>query len=182
MRLLLQIALSVGLTLYIASAQQAYASEQSSGPKAQPENAQFFDADDRLSVLAAALDRHVRRTSEPDCSHLVHAIYENAGFPYAYAPSDDIYAGIDGFERVKQPEAGDLIVWRGHVGIVIKPSTHIFFSFMSSGPGTDDYEAPYWKHRGKPRFYRYVKNSCEDCDEVKKQSHRLMTVRRSKEH
>ena len=154
MRLLLQIALSVGLTLYIASAQQAYASEQSSGPKAQPENAQFFDADDRLSVLAAALDRHVRRTSEPDCSHLVHAIYEHAGFPYAYAPSDDIYAGIDGFERVKQPEAGDLIVWRGHVGIVIKPSTHIFFSFMSSGPGTDDYEAPYWKHRGKPRFYR----------------------------
>lgn len=182
MRLLLQIALSVGLTLYIASAQQAYASEQSSGPKAQPENAQFFDDDDRLSVLAAALDRHVRRTSEPDCSHLVHAIYEHAGFPYAYAPSDDIYAGIDGFERVKQPEAGDLIVWRGHVGIVIKPSTHIFFSFMSSGPGTDDYEAPYWKHRGKPRFYRYVKNSCEDCDEVKKQSHRLMTVRRSKEH
>ena len=182
MRLLLQIALSVGLTLYIASAQQAYASEQSSGPKAQPENAQFFDADDRLSVLAAALDRHMRRTSEPDCSHLVHAIYEHAGFPYAYAPSDDIYAGIDGFERVKQPEAGDLIVWRGHVGIVIKPSTHIFFSFMSSGPGTDDYGAPYWKHRGKPRFYRYVKNSCEDCDEVKKQSHRLMTVRRSKEH
>lgn len=182
MRLLLKIALSASLTLYIASAQQAHASEKASEPKATPENAQFFDDDDRLSVLAAALDRHVRRTSERDCSHLVHAIYEHAGFPYAYAPSDDIYAGIDGFERVKQPEAGDLIVWRGHVGIVVKPSTHIFFSFMSSGPGTDDYEAPYWKHRGKPRFYRYLKNSCQDCDDEKKQSHRLLTIRRSKEH
>ena len=177
-----QIALSAALMLCFASAKQALAHENDSEPKAQPENAQFFDDDDRLSVLAAALDRHVRRTSERDCSHLVHAIYEHAGFPYSYAPSDDIYSGIDGFERVKQPEAGDLIVWRGHVGIVVKPSTHIFFSFMSSGPGTDDYEAPYWKHRGKPRFYRYVKNSCDDCGDVKKQSHRLMSVRRSKEH
>ena len=181
MRWMPQIALSAALTLCLASAQPALARENDSQPKAQSENSQFFDDDDRLSVLAAALDRHVRRTSEPDCSHLVHAIYEHAGFPYAYAPSDDIYGGIDGFERVKQPEAGDLIVWHGHVGIVVKPSTHIFFSFMSSGPGTDDYEAPYWKHRGKPRFYRYLKNSCEDCDELKKQSHRLMTVRRSKE-
>ena len=115
-------------------------------------------SDDRLSLIAAALDAR-SRNSDTDCSHLVHAIYDEAGFTYSYAPSADLYAGVEGFQRVKNPEPGDLVVWRGHVGIVIKPSRHIFFSVLSSGPGTDDYTTPYWKHRGKPRFYRYVKSS-----------------------
>lgn len=114
--------------------------------------------DDRLSLLAAALDAR-SRNSDTDCSHLVHAIYDQAGFTYSYAPSSALYAGFDGFQRVKKPDPGDLVVWRGHVGIVIKPSQHIFFSVLSSGPGIDDYTTPYWKHRGKPRFYRYVRSS-----------------------
>jgi len=114
--------------------------------------------EDRLSLIAAALDARVRN-EEPDCSHLVHAIYQQAGFTYGYAPSSELYAGVDGFQRVKKPEPGDLVVWRGHVGIVIKPSQHIFFSVLTAGPGIDDYTAPYWKHRGKLRFYRYVKSS-----------------------
>ena len=137
-----------------------------------------LNQDDRLSLIAAALDSRVRQNSEPDCSHLVHAIYQSAGFPYAYAPSSDLYAGVEGFQRVKQPEPGDLIVWRGHAGIVIKPSQHIFFSFMSSGPGIDDYQAPYWKGRGHPRFYRYIKDSsCTDCDSQQR-SHRLVKIKR----
>ena len=132
--------------------------------------------DDRLSLIVAALDAKVR-DSEPDCSHLVHAIYERAGFSYAYAPSSDLYAGIEGFQRVKQPEPGDLIVWRGHVGIVIQPSQHIFFSFMTAGPGIDDYQAPYWKGRGHPRFYRYVKTSCASCDSYQR-SRRLVKIKR----
>lgn len=114
--------------------------------------------DDRLSLIAAALDARVRG-DERDCSHLVHAIYEEAGFTYSYAPSSDLYAGTEDFQRVKKPEPGDLVVWRGHVGIVIKPSQHVFFSFLSNGPGIDDYTSSYWKHRGKPRFYRYVRAS-----------------------
>lgn len=121
-------------------------------------SARTLTDDDRLSLLAAALDARVR-SDEADCSHLVHAIYEQAGFTYSYAPSSDLYTGIDGFRRVKKPDSGDLVVWRGHVGIVIKPSQHIFFSVLSTGPGIDDYTTPYWKHRGKPRFYRYVKSS-----------------------
>jgi NlpC/P60 family protein len=116
--------------------------------------------DERRSLLAVAMDSRVWQNSEPDCSHLVHAIYKEAGFSYAYAPSSDIYAGIEGFQRAKSPQSGDLVVWRGHVGIVTQPSHHIFFSFLSSGPGTDDYESAYWRHRGQPRFYRYLKNSC----------------------
>ncbi|HZP17167.1 MAG TPA: NlpC/P60 family protein [Terriglobales bacterium] len=123
-----------------------------------------LSSDDRLSVLAAALDSRIRRHAGGDCSHLVHAIYGQAGFPYAYAPSSDLYAGVDQFRRVEQPKPGDLIVWRGHAGIVVKPSQHLFYSFLRSGPGVDDYEAPYWKRRGHPRFYRYIKgDSCARC-------------------
>lgn len=117
------------------------------------------NADDGLSILAAALDSTAARLhSSNDCSHLAHAIYERAGFPYAYASSSDLYEGVNQFERVRQPQPGDLIAWRGHVGIVVKPSRHIFFSFLRSGPGTDDWTSPYWKTRGRPRFYRYLQN------------------------
>jgi cell wall-associated NlpC family hydrolase len=137
-----------------------------------------LNQDDRLSLIAASLDARVRRNSEHDCSHLVHAIYKRAGFPYAYAPSSDLYAGVEGFQRVKLPEPGDLAVWRGHVGIVIKPSQHIFFSFMRSGPGIDDYQTPYWKSRGHPRFYRYLKdNSCAACNSAQR-SRQLMMIKR----
>jgi cell wall-associated NlpC family hydrolase len=136
-----------------------------------------LNEDDRLSLLAAALDTRVQR-SERDCSHLVHTIYQQAGFPYGYAPSSEIYAGIEGFQRVKRPQPGDLVVWRGHVGIVVKPSQHIFFSFLRSGPGTDDYEADYWKDRGHPRFYRYIKGVCAGCDSAGSGSHRLVKIKR----
>jgi hypothetical protein len=114
--------------------------------------------DDGLSILAAALDSRMHLRSANDCSHLAHAIYERAGFPYAYASSSDLYDGVNDFERVAQPQPGDLIAWRGHVGIVVKPSRHIFFSFLRSGPGTDDWTSPYWKTRGRARFYRYLEH------------------------
>lgn len=126
--------------------------------------AQPLNSDDRLAVISAALDSKADRNSGRDCSHLVHTIYERAGFPYTYASSDDLYAGVEGFQRVSHPQPGDLIVWPGHAGIVVRPSRHTFFSFLSAGPGTDDYQSRYWKTRGKPRFYRYLKNDpCPGC-------------------
>ena len=113
--------------------------------------------DDGLAVIAAALDSRIRIHSNRDCSHLVHAIYERAGFHYLYASSSDLYIGSNQFQRVAHPQTGDLAVWRGHVGIVVNPSQHVFFSAMRSGPGIDTYDAPYWKERGQVRFYRYIK-------------------------
>jgi hypothetical protein len=57
---------------------------------------------------------------------------------------------------VRVPQAGDLVVWRGHVGIVIDPKQHSFFSFVHSGPDTQFYDSPYWRSRGIARFFRYV--------------------------
>src|SRR6266567_4771234 len=118
---------------------------------------------DRRAVIASALHSKTLRYSEHDCSHLVHAVYQRAGLPYAYAPSDDLYDGVQGFQRVSRPQPADLVVWRGHVGIVIRPSRHAFFSVLHAGPGIDDYQNRYWRGRGHPRFYRYIKTACVGC-------------------
>ena len=57
---------------------------------------------------------------------------------------------------MRLPQAGDLVVWRGHVGIVIDPKEHSFFSSVRSGPDTQFYDSPYWRSRGIARFFRYV--------------------------
>lgn len=119
----------------------------------------FLSPDDGLSVIAAALDARTQATRQRDCSHLVHAIYLRAGFPYPYASSSDLYDGTDDFQRVTRPQPGDLAVWPGHVGIVVNPAQRVFFSRLRSGPGVDAYDAEYWKQRGQVRFYRYVKTA-----------------------
>lgn len=92
----------------------------------------------------------------PDCSHLVHTLYQQAGYPYAYASSLDLYRGTGQFLRVTYPQPGDLIVWRGHVGIVVNAREHSFFSSVTSGTKIENYRSPYWRARGYPRFYRYL--------------------------
>jgi len=94
--------------------------------------------------------------SESDCSHLVHEVYEQAGFPYDYVSSRELYIGSTNFTRVRAPQAGDLVVWRGHVGVVIDPEEHSFFSSVRSGPDTQFYDSPYWRSRGVARFFRYM--------------------------
>jgi hypothetical protein len=117
-----------------------------------------MNSDDRLLVISAAFGRQGPR-SKVDCSHLVHEIFSRAGFPYPYANSSDLYSGINEFHRVTSPQVADLIVWPGHMGIVVSPTQHSFYSSLRSGVGVDFYDSSYWKGRGKPRFYRYVKRT-----------------------
>ena len=112
--------------------------------------------DEGLAVLGAALESRAHPGSRPDCSHLVHAIYERAGFPYSYANSSTLYAGSAEFRRVARPQPGDLVVWPGHVGIAVNPAQRSFFSALRSGLGVNSYDSAYWRERGRPRFFRYV--------------------------
>ena len=95
----------------------------------------------------------------PDCSHLVHKLYEQAGYPYPYASSVDLYRGSKPFLRVRYAHPGDLVVWPGHVGIVESPWGHTFFSTTSSGTRIEDYRSAYWRARGYPHFFRYLTKS-----------------------
>ena len=105
----------------------------------------------------AGADNEEGRTT--DCSHLVHDLYEQAGYPYPYASSLDLYNGSRPFVHVRVPQAGDLIVWRGHVGIVVNPKEHSFFSSVSAGARKEYYDSAYWRARGHARFYRYLTSS-----------------------
>jgi hypothetical protein len=115
-----------------------------------------------LAILDVALDSRYDADFAFDCSHFVHGVYALAGLPYEYASSSDLYAGIDEFRRVANPQPGDLAVWRGHAGIVVNPAQHSFFSVLRSGPGVASYNSPYWKQRGRPHFFRYVKSVPRD--------------------
>jgi len=92
----------------------------------------------------------------PDCSHLVHALYQQAGYAYPYTSSLDLYRGARPFLRVRYAHPGDLVVWRGHVGIVVNPQEHSFFSTTSSGARIQSYHSAYWRARGYPHFFRYL--------------------------
>jgi len=84
----------------------------------------LVSSDQGLGIIGAALESRRHMDSNADCSNLVHAIYERAGFTYSYANSSELYRGIKEFRRVIHPQPGDLVVWPGHVGIVISPVQH----------------------------------------------------------
>jgi hypothetical protein len=160
----------VFLLLCVAAARVAFAQEKQASsngayrvtretPDLQPKPtaSRALTRSEGLAILDVALDSRDHAEFAFDCSHFVHGIYERAGLPYEYASSSDLYAGIDEFRRVSRPQPGDLAVWRGHAGIVVDPVQHSFFSVLSSGPGVASYDSPYWKQRGRPHFFRYVK-------------------------
>jgi hypothetical protein len=91
-----------------------------------------------------------------DCSHFTNYVYRTVGLPYSYAESRRLYQGTESFARVSRPMPGDLVVWRGHVGIVVDPSEHTFVSKLNSGVRVTDWDTRYWKRRGVPRFFRYT--------------------------
>jgi len=53
------------------------------------------------------------------------------------------------------------------VGIVVSPAQHSFYSSLRTGLGVELYDSPYWKQRGKPRFFRYVKTEQENTASLK---------------
>lgn len=112
------------------------------------------DRPDAKSLLIL-IGQQIHET-ELDCSHFVQYLYEQAGLYYGYAPSRTLYEGMEGFKRVVHPKAGDLVVWRGHVGIVVDPEETTFLSALRSGVKVSSYQSHYWQRRGKPRFLRYV--------------------------
>jgi hypothetical protein len=134
-------------------------SRKTSSIPAKPPAAKLLDSNQGLAILGAALETKHPGRPGADCSHLVHAIYEKAGFPYTYVPSSDLYVGTDEFHRVAQPQAGDLVVWLGHAGIVVNPGQRTFYSALRSGLGVQAYDSAYWKRRGRPHFFRYVRET-----------------------
>lgn len=103
-------------------------------------------------VLRSGPDVH----PQPDCSHLVHLLYSRAGLNYSYQGSRQLHRGVPEFVRVRVPQPGDLVVWVGHVGIVLSLEDTTFLSSVRSGIMTESWTNDYWSARGRPRFFRYL--------------------------
>ena len=90
-----------------------------------------------------------------DCSHFVNSLFEATGLSYDYQPSRVLYRGTETFKRILRPEIGDLIVWPGHVGVVVDPEERTFVSALRTGVKVAKYTSRYWQRRGHARFLRY---------------------------
>lgn len=113
------------------------------------------------AIAQATLLHRAQFRDKPDCSHFVHDVYAEAGLDYDYAPTNYIFDGVGPFQRVQKPQPGDVIVWRGHAGIVIDPEEHSFYSSVVSGFSIHNYTSSYWMARGAHRFYRYRINDLQ---------------------
>jgi len=127
----------------------AHATSRQTGPR-------LLSPQEGEAIVQAAWQLRHSLSLKPDCSHFVHAIYTQAGFVYAYAASRAVFAGIESFRRVTKPQSGDVIVWQGHIGIVIDPKEHSFYSSVTAGFAIQSYQSRYWTGRGSPRFYRFL--------------------------
>jgi hypothetical protein len=130
----------------------------SAEPASRETGLRLASAQEGEAIVQAAWELRRGLTPKPDCSHFVHAVYTQAGFLYEYAASRAIFAGIERFRRISKAQPGDVIVWQGHIGIVIDPREHSFYSSVTSGFAIESYKSHYWKGRGNPRFYRFVVN------------------------
>jgi cell wall-associated NlpC family hydrolase len=119
------------------------------------------DVNSARDALASARNKVLRvgkriHHTRLDCSHLVHDLYRRAGIAYEYVNSEQLYDGAPGFRQVEEPVAGDIIVWRGHMGVIVDPLLHSFLSGLRTGVKIAEYDSRYWKNRGVPRFFRYT--------------------------
>lgn len=147
--------------LLIGSAVYAQVSPEASATPRSENEARPLSWREGAAIIENARENISQIDPEEDCSHLVHDIYDLAGLHYNYAPSMDLYRGVDSFERVRKPQPGDLIVWRGHVGLIVDPGEHSFYSSLSTGPKVDTYDSPVWRRRGPVRFFRYLLHAGE---------------------
>ena len=108
----------------------------------------------RAANVLVTLGTQIQRTTL-DCSHFVNSLFEQVGLYYDYEPSIVLYGGSNAFRRVYKPVAGDLVVWPGHVGIVVDPNQQTFVSALNSGVKVASYASSYWRRRGRARFFRY---------------------------
>jgi cell wall-associated NlpC family hydrolase len=95
-----------------------------------------------------------------DCSGFVVAVHQRV-FPGAdlKRERDNVAAiAISPLWRdVTTPQAGDIVLWDGHVGIVVDPAAQKFIgSQTSTGVAIARYGTGYWKNRGVTGFRRWA--------------------------
>ena len=90
-----------------------------------------------------------------DCSHFVHRAYVEAGFDYDYLSTSALPQSPN-FDPVGIPQAGDLILFQGHVGIYNPKAPDPGKTVLNAGTKGVHYGRPSW-YTGPYTYYRYFK-------------------------
>jgi cell wall-associated NlpC family hydrolase len=92
-----------------------------------------------------------------DCSHFFHRIYAkvvDSSLPYM---TTGTLKTSSYFVDTQTPRTGDMVLWDGHVGIVVDPQTGAFIGAQSSGVGIANNKTnSYWKKRAGRKFRRHT--------------------------
>jgi cell wall-associated NlpC family hydrolase len=92
-----------------------------------------------------------------DCSHFVWEVIKAAGHPKAPYLSTGSIPGSPAYSPASEPpREGDIILFDGHMGIVVDSTTMTFIGAQSGGVDSASYaKGSYWGNLHH-RFYRYT--------------------------
>jgi cell wall-associated NlpC family hydrolase len=103
-----------------------------------------------------------------DCSHFVYQVFNGARQRVASAAnmpepqimeyrSTSTIEASNVFIAVNTPQPTDLVMWDGHVGIVIDPTAGTFIGAQTStGVAESNYLTGFWKNKGVKKFLRFA--------------------------
>ncbi|MGL4422189.1 MAG: C40 family peptidase [Gemmataceae bacterium] len=91
-----------------------------------------------------------------DCSHFVWQVYKATVDPLMAYQTTSAMKSDPKFTTVTTPEKGDIVLWDGHVGIVVDPTMGTFIGAQSStGVAESNYKTNlYWSVRPNRIFRR----------------------------
>ena len=98
-----------------------------------------------------AIDKNGMTT---DCSGFTKHVMDRCGIniPAGSANQKNAGTGVD----PSQAQAGDLVVWKGHVGLVIDSNKNMIDAGNGSVPKIRSYETDYWRSRGSYVIRRVI--------------------------
>ena len=120
----------------------------------------------RTVMVAEAWKLYGTPYIEIDCSHLVYralnAARQQLGAAGGFSVHPAIYQSTATMEssgqwvKTEVPEPGDLVLWNGHVGIIIDPAAGKFIGAQTStGVKDESYTTGYWATYPGKRFVRF---------------------------
>lgn len=95
-----------------------------------------------------------------DCSAFTQHVMKRAAgldIPRTSAEQKNAGTGVD----KSQAQAGDLVVWKGHVGLVIDSNKNMIDAGSNNVPKIRSYETDYWRSRGDYVIRRVLSNPNE---------------------
>jgi peptidoglycan DL-endopeptidase CwlO len=107
-----------------------------------------LSSDVRIQIIDYAKTFLGTPHDQMDCSHFLWTVFKSFFPTFPYLQSDQ-YLMSPIFKRVnEQMQPADIIVWNGHVALVVNPAAGSFIgSQTSTGVAITSMSNPYWQQR-----------------------------------